>query len=263
MIMKDTNGNRRCGALGELFRRAPVFDSECRELFIIPRPNETASEEQGGFTDGKYYYQMFIRRDKATNEADNSAFLSVYDPEKHETVKVSERLFTNHSNDIAYNPYTNELLVVHNNPNRKTVSAFDRDTLQPTRQIKLDCNIFAMDYQPDRHRYLVGVSGAQDFRLLDDDFKPVSPEFKGIPDPLGKITQGCACDDKFIYFILHRDSVINVYDWDGNFVTVIKMNTDRSLEPENISIVDGRIYAGCGGGKPAGMHVFEVTPKLP
>lgn len=87
--MKDTNGNRRCGALGELLRRAPVFDSECRELFIIPRPNETASEEQGGFTDGKYYYQMFIRRDKATNEADNSAFLSVYDPEKHETVKVS------------------------------------------------------------------------------------------------------------------------------------------------------------------------------
>lgn len=60
----------------------------------------------------------------------------------------------------------------------------------------------------------------------------------------GYTTRGATSDENFIYFVLYNQNVITVYDWDGNFVTLIKLTVDG--EPENLSVVDDTIYVATG-----------------
>ena len=50
--------------------------------------------------------------------------------------------------------------------------------------------------------------------------------------------------------------MISVYDWQGEFVTVIKLDVG-DIEPENITVWDDNIYVGCAN---FGLTVFSVKP---
>lgn len=210
---------------------------------------------QGGYTDGTYHYQLHIKKDTASNEENNIVRLVKYDIAAKTIVQISDPLPLNHANDLTYNPKRGVFLAVHNNPHREWVSIIDPETLTVIETVTIDFRIYSIAYNEARDQYVVGLSGGQTFRFLDADLKPVSDEvYQPTPQTTGYTTQGVACDDRFIYFVLYQKNVITVYDWEGRFVSLISLT--MADEPENISVVDGQIYIGVGTG--AGTDLYRI-----
>ena len=106
----------------------------------------------------------------------------------------------------------------------------------------------------------MGLSGGQTFAIWDSNFNEIAGPFEPTGLTEGYVTQGVSCNDDFVFFVLYKDNVITVYDWDGNFITLIKLNDISSVleEPENISIVNDEIFVGCAASE--GMKVYKVEP---
>lgn len=246
----------------EQLRTADTFASDCERVFTVKAPNDIAKNPQGGTIHDGYFYQCFIRKDTASNEANNDVYLVKVDLATGEIVKTSDVLRLNHANDITYNTALNKLVVVHNNPNRTTVSVIDPETLTLDERKSVPTNIYCMDYNPGRDKYVIGLSGGQSFTTLTGELK-IDGKLRGAKPTArtnGYTTQGMSTDDNFIYFVLYKQNVITVYDWDYNFVTLIELDVG-GLEPENISVVGNDIYVTTtiqGGG---GCAVWRVTPK--
>ncbi|MBE6585816.1 MAG: hypothetical protein E7645_04725 [Ruminococcaceae bacterium] len=232
------------------------WTADVEQIGCVPHPDSQCTTKQGGWTDGTYYYQLFIKKDTASDEKNNIVKLVKYDLTTGEVVKTSEDLGLNHANDLTYNPKRNIFVAVHNNPNRKKVSIIDPDTFEVVDTVTLGCKIFSLDYNEVRDQYIIGVAGGQTFRFLDADFQFVS-ETVYQPTSLSKgyTTQGVTCDDKYIYFVLYNQNCLTVYDWDGNFITYVQLNI--SGEPENLSIVGNDIYISSAHGD--GAHIFKIV----
>ena len=169
-----------------------------------------------------------------------------YDTQTGKTVRISDPLPLNHANDLTYNSRRGLLVAVHNNPNRKLVSFIDPETLTVTETVTLPCRIYSLAYSPERDMYVAGIAGGQSFCLLDAAFRQVGGPFSPTPDTAGYITQGCACDARYIYFVLYRQNVITVYDWEGRHIRTLPITV--SGEPENLSQVGGSLYVASAAG---------------
>ncbi len=242
---------------------------------IVAYPEGPTTNVQGGCTDGTYYYQAFIYKDVGSNEEKNPCMILKhkldFDPNTNDFIAASEILSLNHTNDITYNARTNELIVVHNNPNRTTLSVIDPDTLTLKRKVTIPYRVYSIAYDYARDLYVFGLSGGQDMGFLDAEFKEV-PGMTGITSTdktAGYTTQGITCDDTFIYHTLwnspgnsedYNRNVIVVYDWYGNFVATI--GTQIEIESENLDIIDGHLYvvANSWGGKAA--YIYRIEPKI-
>lgn len=238
-------------------RTKDKFISTSEYLYTVAAPGNRINVTQGGYLDGNYFYQAFIKKDTASNEANNVVRIVKSDAKTGKIIKISGDLALNHANDITYNPKINALLVVHNNPNRSLVTLVDPDTLEVIRTVTLPLNIYCMTYNEERDMYVVGISGGQNFIFLDADFKVVGKVHVATTKTAGYTTQGASSDNDFIYFVLYNQNVITVYDWEGRFVTIIVLNVGN-IEPENISVVNGEIYVVCHSG---GAKVFKIIPK--
>lgn len=243
--------------LEKILRSGAELESKVSRIVAVGAPTSSIKTPQGGYFDGRYFYQIFIQKDTNSNEADNVDRIVKYDVKNKKVEKISGDLDLNHANDIAYNPKTNQLVIVHNNPNRTRVTLVDPETLEAVGVQTLPESIYCMDYNEEHDLYVVGLSGGQDFRFLDKDFKVASGVFKATSATKGYVTQGMTCDDDFIYFVLYKENVITVYDWSGKFVTLIKFDVG-SIEPENISAVNGEIYVVCAQN---GATMYKITPK--
>ncbi len=241
--------------LASILRSKTELRANTRRCATVPNDG-VSTTVQGGYTDGKYHYQLFIRKDTESNEENNIVRLVKYDLETQEQVQVSEPLPLNHANDLTYNAKRGVFVAVHNNPHRKWVSLIDPETLTVIETVKMDIKIYSISYNQALDQYVVGLSGGQTFRILDADFMPVDDViFQPTEKTAGYTTQGASSDENFIYFVLYNQNVITVYDWDGNFVTLIKLTVDG--EPENLSVVDGTIYVTTGFGGAA--YVYEIV----
>lgn len=226
------------------------------QVGCVPHPDSQCTVKQGGWTDGVYYYQLFIKKDTASDEENNIVKLVKYDLATGKVVKTSEDLGLNHANDLTYNPKRNLFVAVHNNPNRKKLSLIDPETFEVVDTVTLDCKIFSLDYNETRDQYVIGVAGGQKFRLLDADFKFVSDTvYEPTSLSKGYTTQGVTCDDKYIYFVLYNENCLTVYDWGGNFISYVKLNI--SGEPENLSVVGNDIYISSAHSD--GARIFKIV----
>ena len=230
----------------DLINSTDSYVTSHEKLFDISKYNGHKNM-QGGCTDGKYCYF-------AINDGNVSAYIFKYSVEDWQLVARSEALPLDHSNDICYNPNTNELLVVHNAPNRDTISRIDPDTLELKETFKIRSNIFSMSYNQSRGQYVVGLSGGQDFAFLDTSFKVIKM-YKA--NNTGYTTQGVESDDDFIYFVQYKENVIMVYDWDAKFVTRIDLSI-QGVEPENISFIEGEFIIGCNNSNFTGGIVYRL-----
>lgn len=222
-------------------------------------PPSDCKTAQGGWFDGRYWYQLMIGKDTASNEAHNIVRLCKVDVETGETVRISDPLPLNHANDLTYNNRNNLLIAVHNNPNRKLVSLIDPETLTVTETVSLPCKIYSLAYCPERDQYVAGLAGGQTFCLLDAQFRQVAGPFKPTEDTTGYITQGVACDARFIYFVLYKQNVITVYDWNGNHIRTLPITV--SGEPENITQSGGSLYVATGGSHVL-LYRLDIQPDL-
>ncbi len=207
---------------------------------------------QGGCTDGKYCY--FAMENQTFPEGSHRSYIYKYDVTTWELVARSEDLPLDHSNDICYNPDKHELIVVHNAPNRNIISILDPDTLTVKEKVKIKYQIFSMAYNQSRQQYVIGLSGGQNFALLDTEFKAVKTY---TVNSTGYTTQGVECDNDFIYFVQYNQNVIMIYDWNGKLVTRVDM-TLLGVEPENISLIEGEFIIGCNDAKWSGGEVYQL-----
>lgn len=238
------------------------LSSDCTYVYTVPfailLPDYKIT--QGGTTDGVFYYQDFHKNHYESNQARNINYIVKYNIETGEKVLRSASLSLNHANDMTLNPNTGYLYVVHNKPNYKRISVLETEELTVVDSFDIEYSIFALDYNASRNQYVAGLSGGQSFIILNEAFEAVSPEFEPCPFTASYTTQGVACDDDFIYFVLYKKgaNVVTVYDWNGAFVNYVSFDVG-SREPENIASLDGVLYIGCGG--DAGLDVFRCIPE--
>ena len=243
----------------DAMRASDTLVASSTEVLLSFEFPANASAAQGGCTDGKYYYQMFIEL-TGDDELTNKCTLQKIDMKTGKVIKTSDTLQTNHSNDITYNSKINCLVITHNKPCYNCVTYINPDTLERIDTIPTDYYYFSMDYNESRDQYVAGMAFTQNFRILDSNFNSVSDVISADKRTKSSTTQGVGSDDEFIYFVMYNPNVIAVYDWEGNFVTLIE--TDVSHEPENISVVDGEIYiATQGRGKVDVYKLSNFVPK--
>lgn len=222
---------------------------------------------QGGCTDGEYYYQAYIHMDTNSDQFNNECVIAKYDLNTGKLVKESEKLQLNHANDITYNSKLDCLVIAHNQPIANCITYLNPETLEVIKQFAIDYYMFSIDYNAKRDQYVIGQTSSQTFLVLNSDFEAVSEVFQPSKRTSSYTTQGMACDDDFIYFTFYKSNVISVYDWAGNFVTLIEMEEyiqDARYEPENLTVIDGEIYVGCGKKiGNGGFYAFKLSGFVP
>lgn len=238
------------------------ISSECTYLYSVPYAILLPAYKitQGGTMDGIYYYQDFHKNDYDSNQEDNVNYIVKYDIQSGEKVLRSEPLHLNHANDMTLNPNTGYLYVVHNQPNPHRISVLETETLTVVDTFDIDHSIFSLDFNASRNQYVAGLSGGQSFLFLDENFQAASPVYDPCPFANSYTTQGVACDDDYIYFVLYEkeNNIITVYDWNGKFVSYLSIDVGTQ-EPENITSLDGVLYVGCGG--KTGLDVYRCVPE--
>lgn len=255
-VTKDYN-------LHEMLRSNSALNATTEKITTI-QTEHGGPTNQGGYFDGKYYWQSFITMvgwGQTGGEVDNEVTIVKWDMDTNTIVKESEKLRLNHCNDFTFNQKTGKIYVCNATGRKNIVSILNPDTLEVEGEIDLGFEIFSINYNESINQYVVGIAGGQTFRLLDENFKIVGNEedyFEPTTRTIGYTTQGNCCDDDYIYFILYNPNVITVYDWDGNFVSWIKLDIASSIEPENMSLVDGKIYFCTNG-----ADVYKVDTLVP
>lgn len=212
---------------------------------------------QGGCTDGTYYY-VGLNDGQSNNEASISA-IRKYELATGKLIATFEGLQIAHCNDMAYNPDTNELLAVHNTPERWLISAFDADSLEFKRKIDLgDLEIYSLAYDRDGQCYWAGLSYGFNFVKLDLSFTQVGNVYIGMET--GYTKQGMDVDSKYIYFCQYNKNSVIVYDKQGNYIREILLPV-TSYEAENICHVGNTFYIGYYKSSAGGM-VYRTDLRI-
>ena len=249
----------------EEFAAAEVLiPSKCEELFTISTPAIDVDLVQGGCTDGKYVYQLFYGADLTDEQFNNKCVVVKCDLKTGKVVATSEAMQLNHANDVTYNSKLGYLVVCHNAPLSNMISYIDAETLELVDTFATENYMFSLDYNATRDQYVVGLIATKTFQILDADFKPVTDVFQPTKAYRSSVNQGGACDDNYIYFIYYKTNVINVYDWDGNFLTSIELESkiqSSDYEVESLTSMNGEMYIFCGQGKATVFKVSDFIPK--
>ncbi len=265
-LAKDEQGNIRIPVgryvsepvtltVKDLVKETPTMKTSSSAFLNIPAI-DGKRVMQGGCTDGKYLYAFMV------NSGDSqTAYVHKINLETRETEKISKELKTDHSNDGTYVSKTNEIYICHNAPNRTKVTIIDADTLEYKKTITIPYSIFSIAYREDKDVFVLGISGGQNFTVVDRETFRVNKEFvtsgdRFIVNSTGYTTQGVECDDQYIYFVQYKQNVIIIYDWTGKFITRVNLDI-QGCEPENISIVGDKFYIQCNNSSWTGGIVYQ------
>ena len=225
--------------------------------------NEDFYVMQGGCTDGKYVY-LLMEGSSVLIDGENYSkghVISKVDMSTWEVTAVSEPMSLGHGNGMCYNPNLNQLVIsmcndVTNTADRdesKCVAFMDVDTLEITEIKELALSINAIDYNPKRDLYVVGIKGnSAAFAVLTPDFVELG-WYPGNNCGLG--SQDVDCDDNYIYVgnsgvgSMPGMEVVKVYDWNGEYLGIFRV--DSVSEQEALFNHNGEyyitFYTGNGG----------------
>lgn len=227
--------------LRRVARLYPPFTRELRHYHV----------QQGFASDGEYAYAIL------ENQKIKRCSIWKLDMKDWSVADIRYGLDLDHGNDMTYNPKLGQLLVVHNKPRYTRVSFVDPKTLEILGAKTMPYQIYCMAYEPSRDQYIIGISGSYDFVILDKDFKKIQ-RFKGINTSLVK--QGCECDENYIYFPQNTDdakeNIIMVYDWEGNFINRIRVQSRKEIE--SLFRIGNDWYIAFNEN---GSHIYRATLK--
>ena len=260
---------KNCEKIFELLKVSDTLVAEHSEILKVDYPDPVYYGFQGGCSDGeRYYYQVLMHYDR-TDPAKIYSCIAKIDLEEKRVVKYSQPMHLDHGNDITYHPIKKILFVVNNQPNATKITKIDPETLNVLEYETSPVPLYAMEYNEKRDRYVAGISKKFEFCFLDPNFDLIDEvTCRTLPCHDRYIKQGICADDNFVYFIIWDgkqrgqddfQNLVTIYDWDGNYRGTLEFNVDSDQEPENISIVNGEMFAVCGKSNPILYH-FE--PKL-
>ncbi len=206
---------------------------------------------QGACTDGEYLYVCL------NDGASSGAVTAIVKTElaSGKVVATYENKLIDHANDLTYNPKTNEILAVHNAPNRQKISIFDADTMELKEIKTLRHDVYSIEYDEDNDCYWFGISHGYNYARYNTALKSYT-EYQGYDNGFTK--QGMDADDKYVYFVLYKTNCIAVYTKDGKYVRQIDLPVTAG-EPENISHVGDTFYIVYNNPSWTGGIVYEVT----
>lgn len=254
------------GSKGINIKSAPaVYTSSVTQIATIPIPTTDIRNTQGGWTDGTYFYQLFI---KVRSNVDNETILVKFNLSTGKEVARSGILPVDHANDLAYDSKHNRFVIVHNGSTADTVSFLDATTLKLTGSKVVSRKLCGLDYNATKNQYVALISGTFDFVIYDENFNEVGSKVTTHGTWVkGFVRQGIACNDNYIAYILCDRSVITIYDWSGNFKGFVEVTFPHN-EGENITFVSktnftSGFYVSSNDAVDflIGADVFKVVPK--
>lgn len=247
------------------FRENKYFSGTCSTVGVVPYSTKpgTGKTGQGGHLVGKYWYQAYILN-LGNGELENPDVVVKYNIETGQVEAESDVLKMNHANDIAYNPHTNEIIVVNCMSPSSILTILDADTLAFKRMIEIEIGVGALDYNEKRNEYVAVRFGTQCLVVLDANFHVI-----GYLDcdtlMIDWTGQGICCDDDFIYFTMCKDggNALFIYDWSGNYISFVHLPELQDEETENLTVVGNDIYIGTAvGGKEFRIYKVETLTYL-
>ena len=207
-------------------------------------PQQTHKKLQGSCYANGYWYVSFIKDDNP----ESGVYIVKYD-ECFEPVAISEPLALDHSNNLSYNPHTNQILVSHCQSGGRDrwawYSFVDPDTLTVISTGELPNPFFSMAYSPEKKLYGSARWAGQTVDVWDKDLNHLRSFDVETPMTL---SQGVFCDANYIWFVRSSTaqapySEIRLYDWDtGECVFVIPIDDLLGDEPESLHLVDDMLY---------------------
>ena len=246
------------GAEGALTPRdinaADAFAFSLKRLLVLTPPDTEEHRnyyvQQGCCTDGTYAYTIL------ENQKIGKCSIWKMNLQDWSVEKVQYNLPVDHGNDITYNPVLNQLIVVHNKPNYNRLSFVDPDTLEVVATRTMPYRMYSISYEPERNQYVIGLSGTYHYVILDADFNELA-YYKGVETGFTK--QNLDSDVNFIYFSQwkggSKGNVVMVYDWEGNFVTQIRVKSYQEIE--SLLHVGDEWYITCYSERAA--HIYKAT----
>lgn len=234
-----------------------------RQPFDLKGTSDGYSVAQGAAGDGTYGYFALVNPNAVVDGVAQEACRVIkVDLSTWEIVQESEPLRTCHSNGMAYNSKTHQLLIVHNKPEFTKISVVDADTLQVVRVVEVGRYIQSIGYNAKRDQYVVRMSGNWNFAILDSEFNEVSYHETGVTTPLG--SQCMTCDDNYIYMLdsgvtkMPGVECVTLYDWDGNYLGVYRIPSFQ--ESEALIIHNDKMYVTFFNG--SGARMYQITMDL-
>lgn len=233
---------------------------------------------QGGCTDGTYMYVcMENQAGDYEHTSKHTTIICKLELATGQLVAMSAPLKLDHSNDMAYNSTTGELIVVHcgsENGRNKTLSFLDPETLTilRTRDAILPNGAYALAYNATRNQYVTGDGGSASLSVCNAGFAYLDTMSSFAT---GHITQGIDCDDDYIYSVLTGDGKDGIDDegfgylvistWEGKLVATcrIPLPTGESSEIETECIFHvGNdfyvVYNALDGVNAGHIHKFTI-----
>ena len=206
---------------------------------------------QGAASDGTYVY--FVLR----NSGDSQARVFKYDMTGKQIAK-SAVFDGGHCNDMTLNTRTGTLYVAHGSKAPKKLTPVTSKDLSIGMDKTISVGTGAISYNAARNCYAIS-QGGDDLILCDAGFKKIQSYKR--TDATGYTAQGMGCDDHYVYFPMSgtSDNVLVTYDWNGRYVTILKVNV--ALESESMFYAAGNYYVNFHKSNN-GAQLYKVTPIL-
>ena len=231
---------------------------------------------QGGDTDGMYGYYVF------TDNGNRNLRLVKYSFEEEKIIAYSE---PHHFLDTAlwsdtYNVFYKDGKVGIVDIENHTIHFFSSQTLEYLEGETLEFNgidssdanaIFSIQYNPLLEKYAIYIRGARRIYFADKDGNVIEdPISCHQPSDNNLISQGIYSDGSYIYDYYSRDGyaglIINIYDWDGNFIREIAIEgigtgveTSKN-NVQNMVYYKGSLYfAGYSFGEDIGAYINKIV----
>lgn len=284
-ILKDfaeyASGEKTISALHSWVTSSDALAVTLANPITLPNPNQDKDTffRQGGYTDGRYFYQAYItfkdtESEENPLETDNLVRVLKYDMESGKAV-WSDEIKLYHANDVTFNTKLGYLVVCHGNKNLSYFSIAD-DSLDYVDTVEVPSSISRIAYNEKRDVYVTGTGTT--LYVLNSDLQVCSNVVKLPSVPDGSARQSVSCDDDYLYIAYtdghaSGDKVerIEVYDWSGTLITTVTVTVDSDsdvIEFENISVVGDKIYIMAAElskilnyqyDKPANVYVIDKS----
>ena len=210
---------------------------------------------QGACSDGTYVYFLLKPSE------DGEAIITKHNLKTGNLVNRSEPIYVFHGNDMTYDSARNLIYVAHGSSEGKILTTVDPVTLEVvTQSVEIKKGAGAITYSPERDIFAIS-QGGKNLRFLDSNLKVTQTITREVLD---YTAQGMGSDEDFIYFPMspkgdNKDNIFVVYDWSGEYVTTIHLDTDR--ESESMFMVNGDYYVNFYFGDGARLYklVFFVN----
>ena len=225
------------------------FTLSAEKLLSCPAEG-TIKVAQGAAGDGTYVY--FVLR----NGSDSEAKVFKYELASGKQVAKSEVFNGGHCNDITLNTRTSMIYVAHGSANPKLLTPLSAKDLSVGLSKTINTGIGAISYNATRNCYAVSQGGTK-LSICDHNFVAVTNYSR--TDDTGYTAQGMGSDDYYIYFPMSSsaDNILVVYDWNGKYVTTLKINL--SMESESMFYAGGSYYVNFHS---SGAQLYRITPVL-